>query len=400
MISLSDIKNAQEKIKDHVHRTPLIYSNSFSTITGAEIYLKTENLQKTGSFKVRGAFNRLAGLREKVIAASMGNHAQAVAFAASKLGLRAKVVMPMNAPIVKVEATRAYGAEVELYGENFREALDLALSRSDYTFVHAFDDERIIAGQGTIGLEIVTDIEGLDVVLVPVGGGGLISGVSLAVKNLAKNVSVIGVQTEAAPSAYLSMKENRICEKAPESTIADGIAIGKIGEKTFDIMKHHVDEIMTVKEESIALAILLFMERKKLVVEGAGAVALAALFEESERFKGKKIVLIVSGGNIDFTLVDRIIHKGLIASGRVGFLEVTIDDAPASMAAITGVISSARGNIINIFQDRFAEDLPIGKTRVVFILETKGKSHLEEILSAMREKGFPVLMRHNPISKN
>jgi threonine dehydratase len=393
MLTLQDIQKALENIKDHIHKTPLIYSNSFSKMTGAEVYLKTENLQKTGSFKVRGAFNKMIHLKGKVIAASMGNHAQAVAFAAGRIGIHAKIVMPLTAPIVKEEATKGYGAEVVLHGESFKEALDFALSQKDYTFIHAFDDKEVIAGQGTIGIEIIEELKDADIILVPVGGGGLISGISTAVKTLSPKTRVIGIQTESATSAYVSFKEKKIFDKPPLPTLADGIAIGRIGDKTFRIMNNYVDDVIFVREDSIAMAILLFLERKKLVVEGAGAVPLAALLEDREKFIGKRIVLVISGGNIDFTLIDRIIHKGLLKSERIGVFEVTVDDIPGSLHSVTGIIASHRGNVLDVVHNRFLADLPIGKTKVVFIVETRSKEHLEEILLDLRNKGFVVNKR-------
>ncbi len=394
MITIKDITEAYERIKPFVHGTPLVYSSSFSSMMGAEVYLKTENLQKTGSFKVRGAFNKLKGINDgKVIAASMGNHAQGVAYAAGRLGLRAKIVMPVTAPIVKEEATRGYGAEVVLYGETFKDALEYAMSQKGYVFIHAFDDDEVIAGQGTVGLEISEEMENIDFVLVPVGGGGLIAGVSTAVKALSPKTEVIGVQTESAPSAYLSFKEKSVLEKVPLPTLADGIAVGKVGAKTIEIMNRYVDDVVLVKEDSIAPAILLFLERKKLVVEGAGAAPLAALMEGKERFAGKRVVLVVSGGNIDFTLIDKIIHKGLVSGGRIGVFEVTVDDVPGSLHLLTGMIASARGNILNVAHDRLSADLPVGKTRVIFTIETRGGGHLEEILSVIQKRGFDVRRR-------
>lgn len=397
MVTVKDIFCAAENIKEYIHKTPLIYSNSFSRMAGAEVYLKTENLQKTGSFKVRGAFNKMITLREKVIAASMGNHAQAVAYAAGKLGIHAKIVMPVAAPIVKQEATKEYGGEVVLHGENFKEALDYALSERDHTFIHAFDDEKIIAGQGTTGIELLEDLKNIDVIFVPVGGGGLISGISLAVKELSPKTKVIGVQTEAAVSAHISFRDSRISEKPSSATLADGIAIGRVGEKPFEIIRKHVDDIILVDEDAIAMAILLFLERKKLVVEGAGAVPLAALLKNRKIYAGKRIVLVVSGGNIDFTLIDRIIRKGLVKSGRVGVFEVTVDDIPGSLHAITGIISSRRGNILSVFHDRYAGAMPIGKTKVIFTVEIRGREHLDEILSDLKAKGLDVRNRSGTI---
>jgi threonine dehydratase len=389
LTGLKDITDAATRVGPFIHKTPLVYSSSFSKMTGADVFLKAENLQKTGSFKVRGAFNRILDVRgDKVIAASMGNHAQGVAFAAGRLGKRAKIVMPVTAPIVKQEATRGYGAEVILYGESFGEALDYALSQKDHAFIHAFDDDAVIAGQGTVGLEISQDHRDTDYVVVPVGGGGLVAGIAVAMKSLSPGAKIIGVQTAAAPSAYFSFKDNKVRERTPEATIADGIAVGRVGERPFEIISKYVDDMLLVEEDDVAMSILLFLERKKLVVEGAGAVALAALLANKEMFVGRRVVLVVSGGNIDFTLIDRIIHKGLVSSGRIGVFEVTVDDVPGRLHSLAGIIADRRGNILNVAHDRLSADLPVVKTRVIFTVETKGKEHLDEILSALQEKGF------------
>lgn len=391
MVGLEDIQKALNNIRPHVHKTPLIYSNSFSKMTGAEVFIKAENLQKTGSFKVRGAFNRMISMTEdKVIAASMGNHAQGVAFAADRLGKQAKIVMPENSPLSKQEATRGYGAEVVLYGQNFREAMDYARSQRGYVLIPTFDDDDIIAGQGTIGLEILDDIQDVNSVLVPVGGGGLISGISAGVKALSPATEVIGIQSDSAPSAHTSFKNNKLTRVPPLPTVADGIAIGQVGDRTFELIRNNVDDFLLVNEDAIAMAILLFLERKKLVVEGAGAVPLAALIENRERFRGKRVVLIVSGGNIDFTVIDRIIHKGLVTGKRIGLFEVTASDIPGSLHALTGIISSSRANIINVVHDRLAEDLSVGKTRIIFTVEIRGEGHLEEILSDLSAQGYEV----------
>lgn len=391
MINLSDIRNAARKIGPFVHKTPLVYSNSFSRMTGAEVYLKVESLQKTGSFKVRGAVNKMLGMSgDKVVAASMGNHAQGVAFAAGRLGKDAVIVMPTTAPIVKQEASKGYGAEVILRGGSFDEALDYALSRNDRSFVHAFDDDEIIAGQGTVGIEIAEEMKNPDVVIVPVGGGGLIAGVSLAVKSLFPGSEIIGVQSKAAVSAYLSFREGKISASVPLSTLADGIAVGKVGERTFEIIRRYVDDMVLVDEDSIAMAVLLFLERKKLVVEGAGASPLAALLEDPARYRGKRVVLVVSGGNIDFTLIDRIIRKGLVRSGRIGVFEVIVEDVPGTLHSATGIIADHGANILGVSHDRLAVDTPLGKTRVAFTVETRGSGHLEEIIAEMISKGLEV----------
>ncbi|MDH4161553.1 MAG: threonine ammonia-lyase [Nitrospirota bacterium] len=391
MVTLADIQQAREKISPYIHRTPLIRSNSLSTMTGADVHLKLENLQKTGSFKVRGAFNKLLRVPEgRVIAASMGNHAQAVAYAAASLGKRSVIVMPESAAIVKQEATRGYGAEVVLKGERFQEALDLARSRTDAVFIHPFDDDDVIAGQGTIGIEILEDLQNIDAVLVPVGGGGLIAGIAAAVKARSPRTQVVGIQTESATSACRSFRGKRLCEHVPGNTIADGIAVGLVGERTLEVITAQVDDMVTVTEDAIARAILLFLERKKLVVEGAGAVTLAALLEHGDRFRGKRVVLVLSGGNIDFTLVDRIILKGLVSSNRISVFSMVLDDVAGSLHRATGLIAEARANIVDVVHDRLAGGVPVGKTRVLFTVEVRNSGHLSDLFALLRAQGLSV----------
>jgi threonine dehydratase len=391
MINVTDIQRAGKNIAAFIHRTPLIHSHALSKLSGAEVYLKLENLQKTGSFKVRGAINKMIHVSGgKVIAASMGNHAQAVAFAAHMLGKKAKIVMPVTVSQVKEEATKGYQADVVLFGEGFKDALEHARFWKDHVFIHAFDDDDVIAGQGTIGLEILEGLSNVDAVFVPVGGGGLIAGISTAIKSLSPATRVIGVQTASAPSACISFKEKRMIESVPGPTIADGIAVNMPGERTFEIMKTCVDDMVQIGEDSIAKAILLFLERKKLVVEGAGAVTLAALLEQRGPFQGKRVVLVLSGGNIDFTIIDRIIRKGLVSSGRIGIFEVTVIDHPGSLFSIAGVLASQRANILDVVHDRLAADIPFGKTRVIFTVEIRGKKHSDDILSSLTGLGYEV----------
>ncbi len=389
MLTLDRIREAHEKIAPYIHRTPLVHSNSFSTMFGAQVYLKAENLQKTGSFKVRGAFHKLLSIdAERVVAASMGNHAQAVAYAARVLGKKAKIIMPVTAPIVKQEATKGYGAEVVLYGQQFSGALDRALSEKDHTFIHAFDDDDIMAGQGTIGLEICDDLRDMDCVLVPVGGGGLIAGVSTAVKALSPAAEVIGIQTESAQSAFRAFQEGRLKDMRPAPTIADGIAVGKAGERTFEVLRKSVDDMIVVAEDSVALAIYLIMERTKLVIEGAGAVPLAALMEQAERFKKKNVVLLLSGGNIDFTLMDRIISKGLVKGNRIAVLELVLEDVPGALHKATGVIAGEGANIVSVEHDRLSREMPVGMTKVSFIVEVRGREHFDRLMSGLRDRGY------------
>jgi threonine dehydratase len=394
MIDITDIRQARGNIAAFIHKTPLIHSDSLSALTGADVYLKLENLQKTGSFKVRGAINKMTRVSgEKVIAASMGNHAQAVAFAARALGKKAKIVMPATVSLVKEEATRGYQADVLLFGEGFKDALEHAHSFKDHVFIHPFDDDVVIAGQGTIALEILDELESVDAVFVPVGGGGLIAGIAPAIKSLSPKTRVIGVQTGSAPAACVSFKEGKIIEQTPGPTIADGIAVGRPGERTFEIIRTYVDDMEQVSEDSIARAILLFLERKKLVVEGAGAVTLAALMDQGNQLRGKRVVLVLSGGNIDFTIVDRIIRRGLVTNGRIGVFEVTVLDHPGSLASVAGLIASRRANILDVVHDRLAADIPFGKTRVIFTVEIRGKRHHDEILAGLAGQGYEVKTR-------
>jgi threonine dehydratase len=394
MITLKDIQDARINIASFIHKTPLIHSNSLSSLSGAEVYLKLENLQKTGSFKVRGAFNKLSRVSgDRVIAVSMGNHAQAVAFAAQKLGKRSRIVMPLTAPIVKEEATKGYGAEVNLVGDRFSEALEYALTQKEYTFIHPFDDDLVIAGQGTIGLEILEDLNDIHALFVPVGGGGLISGIAAAVKSLSPKTEVFGAQTESAPAAALSFSDKKIRERAPLPTIADGIAINRPGEKTLELILRYVDAIALTTEDRIAMSVLLLLERKKLVVEGAGAVTLAAFMEMKERFKGKRVVLVLSGGNIDFTVIDRIIRKGLGTSGRIGVLEVTVDDIAGSLHKLTGIIATHRANVLDIIHDRLAGGLPYGKAKVIVTVEIRGKQHFDRVIMDLAAQGYEVRER-------
>lgn len=392
MITIDDIEAARRAISAYIHKTPVVYSSTFSRMTGTSVHIKAENLQKTGAFKVRGAFNKIMSLHgnRKVVTASMGNHAQAVAFAASTLGIASKVIMPQSVSIVKEEATRGYGAEVELHGETLQEALDYALSLKGYTFIHPFDDELVIAGQGTIALEILEDLSDIDVILVSVGGGGLAAGVAVAVKESGSKAEVIGVQTESASSACVSFRHRSLTRSRTSATLADGIAVGEMGRHPFEIMMRHMDDVVTVPEHRIASAILLFIERQKFVVEGAGAVPLAALLDNPCRFKGKKTVLIASGGNIDLTLLDRMIHKGLLSTGRIAVFEAIVDDVPGSLQALCAIVARHRGNVLTVHHDRLRQDLPLGRTGVTFTVETRTRGHLDEILNEIREKGFEV----------
>ena len=392
-----EIEQAGERIRKVVLRTPVIYSEALSKLTGKEIFLKLENLQKTGSFKIRGAYYKLSRLKNSkrgrnVVAASAGNHAQGVAYASSLLGIHSTIVMPEGAPLAKQMATRAYGGDVILSGQNTDEALCRArrMEEAGKTFIHPFDDEEVIAGQGTIGLEILEDVPDVEGIIVPVGGGGLISGIATIVKKKKPKVQIIGVQSSHAPAAFHSLRKKRIVEVKVKPTLADGIAVGRTGEITFHIIQQNVEHIAIVNEEEIASAILMLIERKRLVAEGAGASPLAALLSKGIKIKPQKIVLVISGGNIDVHLLDRIIEKGLTRTGRMASFEVLLRDVPGSLTKLTGLVAHHQANILHIVHERAAINIPIGFSKVILILETRGSEHIREIKKGLTGKGYAV----------
>lgn len=394
-----EIVRAGDRIRQVVLRTPIIYSEALSRLTRKEIFLKLENLQTTGSFKIRGAYYKLSTLCEskqvkEVVAASAGNHAQGVAYASSLLGIHSTIVMPEGAPLAKQLATRAYGGEVVLYGKNTDEALGYAreMEQRGKILIHPFDDEEVIAGQGTIGLEILEDVPEVGGIIVPVGGGGLISGIATIVKKKKPNTQLIGVQSRQVPAAFHSFAKKRRVEVRSKPTLADGIAVGRIGEITFPILQEKVDQMVLVGEEEIASALLLLIERKRVIAEGAGATPLAALLSKGTRITPKTIVLVISGGNIDVHLLDRIIEKGLTRTGRMARFAVLLRDVPGSLAQLTGMIAQLQANILHIVHERAAMDIPIGFTKVILILETRGPDHIQQIKKGLKRRGY-VLRR-------
>jgi threonine dehydratase len=398
LIALADVQRAWESIRARVVRTPLLPSPSLSTSSQAEVFLKLENLQRTGSFKVRGASYKLTKHRSEigeagVIAASAGNHAQGVALAAKGLGLRARIVMPETASISKQLATRGYGGEVILAGASVSEALERAqaLTGDGAFFVHPFDDDDVIAGQGTVGLELLEDAGEVDEVWVPVGGGGLIAGIAVAVKEQCPKAKVIGVQASACPSALEARRSGapRLVEAG--ETVADGIAVARLGERPFEVIEEYVDDLLTVGEDEIALAMLHLLERKKLLAEGAGAVCAAALLKAGPR-PDKRIVLVVSGGNVDMNVLDRILERGLIRTGRILRFAVVLRDVPGALAALLAELTTFRANILRIRHDRLGWDLTVGRARVEIEMETRGFAHGKEIRRRLVERGFPVEM--------
>ncbi|MGB9846021.1 MAG: threonine ammonia-lyase [Desulfotomaculales bacterium] len=398
-LTLEKIKEAAERLRGVIHRTPLDFSATFSRLTGSQVYLKLENLQKTGSFKIRGAYYKICSLDEAsrkkgVIAASAGNHAQGVAYAARCAGIPSLVVMPENAPVSKVAATLGYGAQVVLAGEDYDRAYVRARElQKEYgaTFVPSFDDPAVIAGQGTVALELLADLPDLDAVVVPVGGGGLISGIALAVKKQKAAVKIVGVQAENAPYAYNLFCGAESRDGFPGArTIADGINVRRPGEITAGLISRYVDEMVLVGEEEIAQAILLLLERSKLVVEGAGAVGLAALLSARARLPAKKVAVVISGGNVDINLLSIVIERGLVKSGRRLNIGVVLPDQPGSLARLLALLAGVRANLISVNHDRIKPEVPLKEARVDLVLEARDQAHRQLILDTLAKEGYKV----------
>ncbi|HSZ64196.1 MAG TPA: threonine ammonia-lyase [Terriglobales bacterium] len=400
MITLDDIHSALRRIRSSIYLSPCALSATFSESTANQVYLKLDNLQRTGAFKERGALNKLLSLSAEeraqgVIAASAGNHAQGVAYHAGKLGIRAQICMPLTTPLIKVSATRGYGADVVLRGANYDEAYEEALRRSQaehLTFVHAFDDDAVIAGQGTIGLELIEQHPDLEAVVVPIGGGGLIGGIACALKesNSRRNrsIQVFGVQPSRLPSMKVAVAEGKPVTLAAASTIADGIAVRRAGERTLPLVQKYVDDIVTVEEEEIANAILLLLEREKTLAEGAGAAAIAALVNRKLPLVGKKVAVLVCGGNIDVTLLSRIIERGLVKDGRLVRLRVHLPDYPGALNRLTSILAQHRANIVETDYDRAYHGVGLGETAIEITMETRGPDHIAEIISALGAAGY------------
>jgi threonine dehydratase len=398
MVTLQDVQAALARVRDRIYLSPCARSETLSRLTGTDAWLKLENLQMTGAYKERGALNKLLLLPDAdrahgLITASAGNHAQAVAYHAGRLGVKATIVMPEATPIMKVANTRAHGARVVLHGANYDEAYAEARRLEQVerlTFVHPFDDPHVIAGQGTIALEVLEQEPGLDAIIVPIGGGGLVSGVAVAAKALKPGIKVIGVETEVLPSMLQAVEAGRPVTLEAANTIADGIAVKRAGDLTLEHVRKLVDEIVTVSEEEIASAILYLLEREKTVVEGAGAVGVAALMQRKIRgLEGKKTCAVVSGGNIDVNLVARVIERGLVKDGRLVRVSVALQDKPGQLAKVSNIVANARANVIEVHHTR-AFAYRFGDTTLQLTLETRGPEHVEEILRALRERGYTV----------
>jgi threonine dehydratase len=396
MISLADIEAARARIRGGIRATPAAFSEALTREADNELYLKFENLHMTGSFKERGALNRILTMTAEerargVIAASAGNHAQAVAYHAGRLGVRAQICMPVFTPLTKVAATREWGADVILCGDNFDEANEEAHKRcraGGPVFLHPFDDPDVIAGQGTIGLELLEQVPDLEAVVIPVGGGGLIAGVACAIKETRPEVRVIGVQTLALPSMEAALLQYKPVRLPPAPTIADGIAVRQVGELTLEMASRYVDELVTADDEEIARAILHLLEKQKTLAEGAGAVGIAALLHHKTTLRGKKVAVIVSGGNIDVTLLAHIIERGLVKDGRMVRLRVTLPDHPGGLERLTGVIARERANIIQVVHDRAYFGVHLGEAKIDITVESRGAEHAEELMLRLRQAGY------------
>ena len=398
MITLADIQGARKTIADSVFLSPCAYSETFSRLTGNRIFFKLENLQMTGSFKERGAVNKLSTLTPEqrvrgVVTASAGNHAQGVAYHATRLGIRSKICMPVGTPLIKVSSTRNYGAEVVLFGNNFDEACEEAerlRKAGNLTFVHPFDDDAIIAGQGTIGLELLEQQPDLEAVVVPIGGGGLIGGIACALKEIRPGIKVVGVETERIPSMKAALAAHKPVTLPPAATIGDGIAVRRAGDHTLPLVAKYVDEIVTVDEEEIANAILLLLEREKTVAEGAGAASAAALLNHKTSLKGLRTAVVISGGNIDVNFLSRIIERGLVKDGRLVRLRLRAPDQPAALYKVLGLIAERRANVMNIVHDRSHYGVNLGESVIELTLETRGREHANEIIAVLQESGYPI----------
>lgn len=397
MLTIDNVYKANQVLKKVARKTDIIYAPKLCP--GCDLYLKTENLQITGSFKVRGAYYKMSKLtaEEKargVIACSAGNHAQGVALAAKENGIKAVICLPDGAPISKVEATKSYGAEVCLvegvYDDAYKRALQLR-DEKGYTFIHPFNDEDVIAGQGTIGLELLEDLPDMDAVLVPVGGGGLISGIAYTLKTLNPHVKVYGVQATGAPSMKNSLEHGEVEELSSVATIADGIAVRKPGDLTYDFCNKYVDEIVTVTDDEISAAILALMERHKLVTEGAGAVAVAAAMFHKVDIEGKKAVCVLSGGNIDVTILSRVIKRGLLMSGRSCQLVIELMDKPGQLKHVSRIIADLGGNVTGVLHERSNEGSDVNGCYLRIELETRNHEHIAQIKQALVDFGFKLL---------
>lgn len=398
-VTYADIEKARNRIRDSVYTSPCVHSEILSDKLGCKLYLKLENLQKTGSFKDRGALNKMLQLNKQqkaagVITASAGNHAQGVAHAARMLGIPATIVMPETTPLAKIKRTKELGARIILHGSGYDEAFEKASQlqqENDLCFVHAFDDPQIIAGQGTIGLELLEQLPDMDMVIVPIGGGGLISGIGSAIKHRLQDVRIIGVEAERMPAMLTSVKNKKIIALRPANTIADGISVAKVGKSTLPLVHQHVENIVTVNEESIAHAVMTLLEYEKTLSEGAGAVGIAALNDKLiNNIEDKKVVVVISGGNIDMTMLAKILDRGMEKDGRLARIKVIVPDRPGNIAELAIQVARHKANILEIFQNRSVTEVDLGETEVELLLEARGWEHIEAIIESISKSGYTV----------
>ena len=397
MSKIQDFITAKEKLSKVLLKTSLIQSPIFSKEAGNEVYIKPENLQKTGSFKIRGAYNKITNLSDEekkkgVIASSAGNHAQGVAYGAKESGIKAVIVMPKSTPLIKVESTKQYGAEVVLHGDVYDDAFKKAKEleeKEGYIFVHPFDDEDVIYGQGTIALEILEELPETDIILVPIGGGGLISGIACAAKILKPEIKIIGVEPDGAASAYEAIKEDKVIELKEANTIADGTAVKKIGNITFEYIKKYVDEIITVSDYELMEAFLLLVEKHKIIAENSGILSLAALKKLKE--KNKKVVSVVSGGNIDVLMISSMINKGLIRRDRIFNFTVSIPDKPGELAKVVDLIAEQGANVVKLEHNQFKNLSRFKDIELQIIVETNGSEHIQKLIQAFEKKGYEIV---------
>ena len=397
MAKLEAFIKAKEKLSKVLLKTSLIHSPIFSKESGNEVFIKPENLQKTGSFKIRGAYNKITNLSDEekkkgVIASSAGNHAQGVAYGAKESGIKAVIVMPKSTPLIKVESTKQYGAEVILHGDVYDDAFKKAKEleeKKGYVFVHPFDDKDVIYGQGTITLEILEELPETDIILVPIGGGGLISGIACAAKILKPEIKIIGVEPDGAASAYEAIKEDKVIELKEANTIADGTAVKKIGNTTFEYIKKYVDEIITVSDYELMEAFLLLVEKHKIIAENSGILSLAALKKLKE--KNKKVVSVVSGGNIDVLMISSMINKGLIRRDRIFNFTVNIPDKPGELAKVVDLIAEQGANVVKLEHNQFKNLSRFKDIELQIIVETNGSEHIQKLIQAFEKKGYEIV---------
>lgn len=398
MIALADVQAARARQQGSIYLSPCARSETLSRMLGCELYLKLENLQMTGSFKDRGALNRLLSLSEReraagVIAASAGNHAQGVAFVARRLGIAATIVMPRGTPLIKVASTRGHGAEVILHGDGYDDAADEAsrlAHANGLCLVHPFDDDAVIAGQGTLGLELLEQVPELDAVIVPIGGGGLASGVGVAVKSLKPEVVIYGAESARVPSMQRALSAGYPVRVDPARTLAEGVAVRQVSARTLEHVRRFVERVVLVDEPEIAHAVLVLLELEKTVAEGAGAIALAAAMSGQLPLAGKRVVAVVSGGNIDVNLLARIIERGLVQSGRCMRVRVLLPDVPGALAALLATVAATQANVLSVHHDRLAVRTGLGSAAVELVLETRGFDHVREVEAAIAAVGLPV----------